>query len=300
MVKDFHDFYFLCCPECAYKSKDKLAFFDHAIENHPKSRAHVFSEVEPSYEAPEFPGYWISKPLPDGIVYNTPDAATESPVSLDTPDTYNRVPFNTPASTPRNIYNSPDMPDNYNRVPFNTPATPKKIYHSPDMPDRYDRVPFNTAAKPIKSLDTYPDTAPDTYSDTHDTYPDTAPDTYPDTAPDAFTEWTPDAPVQDEIAPADEMKEFTPKPFNAKYQCINCGIKEIYRSDLDTHITEEHIMKKNNIESYPRKKPFQCDECEMLKQIEMENAGEDLASESALQLHKSVYHEEKKHKKRYI
>ena len=47
LVENLDDFNFLCCPECAYKSKDALAFFDHAIENHPKSKAStIFSEAE--------------------------------------------------------------------------------------------------------------------------------------------------------------------------------------------------------------------------------------------------------------
>ena len=49
-----------------------------------------------------------------------------------------------------------------------------------------------------------------------------------------------------------------------------------------------------------REKQLQCDECEMLEEEEMENAGEALASESDLKLHKSAQYEEKKHKKRYI
>ena len=47
LVKDLDDFYFLCCPECTYKSKDDEAFMDHAVENHPKSKAsNVFSKAE--------------------------------------------------------------------------------------------------------------------------------------------------------------------------------------------------------------------------------------------------------------
>ena len=47
LVEDLDDFYFLCCPECSYKSKDDEAFMDHAVENHPKSKASsVFSEAE--------------------------------------------------------------------------------------------------------------------------------------------------------------------------------------------------------------------------------------------------------------
>ena len=47
LVEDLDDFYFLCCPECAYKSKDDEAFMDHAVENHPKSKAsNVFSKAE--------------------------------------------------------------------------------------------------------------------------------------------------------------------------------------------------------------------------------------------------------------
>ena len=158
--------------------------------------------------------------------------------------------------------------------------------------------------------------------------------------------------------PADEMKEFTPKPFNAKYQFINCGINVASKRVLDTHISEEHVMRKTNVESHTSgkfrryethpdrisktpfnlkfeivskheqnslvheelkpcehkaswplklvgsvhegKKTFQCEECEMLIEEKMENAGEALASESDLQVHKSLKHEEKKAKKRYI
>ena len=47
LVEDLDDFYFLCCPECTYKSKDDEAFIDHAVGNHPKSKASsVFSEAE--------------------------------------------------------------------------------------------------------------------------------------------------------------------------------------------------------------------------------------------------------------
>ena len=47
LVENLDDFNFLCCPECAYKSKDDEAFIDHAVENHPKSKAStIFSEAE--------------------------------------------------------------------------------------------------------------------------------------------------------------------------------------------------------------------------------------------------------------
>ena len=47
LVENLDDFNFLCCPECAYKSKDDGAFMDHAIENHPKSKeSSVFSVAE--------------------------------------------------------------------------------------------------------------------------------------------------------------------------------------------------------------------------------------------------------------
>ena len=46
LVENLDDFNFLCCPECAYKSKDDGAFMDHAIENHPKSKeSSVFIEA---------------------------------------------------------------------------------------------------------------------------------------------------------------------------------------------------------------------------------------------------------------
>ena len=41
LVENLDDFNFLCCPECAYKSKDDKAFIEHAIEKHPKSKASV-------------------------------------------------------------------------------------------------------------------------------------------------------------------------------------------------------------------------------------------------------------------
>ena len=37
LVENIDEFNFLCCPECAYKSKDEVLFETHAIENHPKS-----------------------------------------------------------------------------------------------------------------------------------------------------------------------------------------------------------------------------------------------------------------------
>ena len=47
LVEDLDDFYFLCCPECAYKSKDDEAFIDHAVGNHPQSKtSSIFSEAE--------------------------------------------------------------------------------------------------------------------------------------------------------------------------------------------------------------------------------------------------------------
>ena len=45
LVENIDDFNFLCCPECAYKSKIEEAFISHALENHPKSKAsEIFSE----------------------------------------------------------------------------------------------------------------------------------------------------------------------------------------------------------------------------------------------------------------
>ena len=37
LVENVDDFNFWCCPECAYKSKDRTVFKSHAVENHPKS-----------------------------------------------------------------------------------------------------------------------------------------------------------------------------------------------------------------------------------------------------------------------
>jgi len=37
LVENIDDFNFWCCPECAYKSKDRTVFKAHALENHPKS-----------------------------------------------------------------------------------------------------------------------------------------------------------------------------------------------------------------------------------------------------------------------
>ena len=45
LVENIDDFNFLCCPECAYKSKIEEAFISHALENHAKSKASdIFSE----------------------------------------------------------------------------------------------------------------------------------------------------------------------------------------------------------------------------------------------------------------
>ena len=47
IVGNIDDFNFLCCPECAYKSKDEVLFETHAIENHPKSSV-LFEKAEGS------------------------------------------------------------------------------------------------------------------------------------------------------------------------------------------------------------------------------------------------------------
>ena len=33
----------LCCPECAYNSKNEEALVEHAVENHPKLKASHFN-----------------------------------------------------------------------------------------------------------------------------------------------------------------------------------------------------------------------------------------------------------------
>ena len=45
LVENIDEFNFLCCPECAYKSKDENSFQSHAVENHPKSS--VFFSTRP-------------------------------------------------------------------------------------------------------------------------------------------------------------------------------------------------------------------------------------------------------------
>lgn len=47
LVENIDEFNFLCCPECAYKSKDENSFESHAVENHPKSSV-LFSTTENS------------------------------------------------------------------------------------------------------------------------------------------------------------------------------------------------------------------------------------------------------------
>ena len=47
LVENIDEFNFLCCPECAYKSKDEVLFETHAIENHPKSSV-LFEKAEGS------------------------------------------------------------------------------------------------------------------------------------------------------------------------------------------------------------------------------------------------------------
>ena len=45
LVENIEDFNYLCCPECAYKSKDEISFESHAVENHPKSSV-LFEKTE--------------------------------------------------------------------------------------------------------------------------------------------------------------------------------------------------------------------------------------------------------------
>ena len=45
LAQDIADFNFLCCPECAYKSKVENLFIEHAVEIHPKSKiSKIFNE----------------------------------------------------------------------------------------------------------------------------------------------------------------------------------------------------------------------------------------------------------------
>ena len=37
-VDSLNAFYFLCCPECVYRSKEESSFQTHALQNHPKSK----------------------------------------------------------------------------------------------------------------------------------------------------------------------------------------------------------------------------------------------------------------------
>ena len=44
-VTHIDSFNFLCCPECAFRSKETSSFQSHAVENHPKSKV-FFSATE--------------------------------------------------------------------------------------------------------------------------------------------------------------------------------------------------------------------------------------------------------------
>ena len=47
LAQDIADFNFLCCPECAYKSKVENLFIEHAVEIHPKSKfSKIFNEYD--------------------------------------------------------------------------------------------------------------------------------------------------------------------------------------------------------------------------------------------------------------
>ena len=48
LVENIEEFWFLCCPQCLYKSKTSKAFQIHAIENHPLST--VLFETTPKVE----------------------------------------------------------------------------------------------------------------------------------------------------------------------------------------------------------------------------------------------------------
>ena len=54
LVKNIDDFNYLCCPECAYRSKDEISFESHAVENHPKSSA-LFDKTESPEEIKKKP-----------------------------------------------------------------------------------------------------------------------------------------------------------------------------------------------------------------------------------------------------
>ena len=49
-VENLHDFYFLCCPECVYRTKEETEFTTHCVNLHPNSMR-FFNKVE---QDPEF------------------------------------------------------------------------------------------------------------------------------------------------------------------------------------------------------------------------------------------------------
>ena len=51
----------MCCPECAYKSKDEILFESHALENHPKSSV-LFEKIKDSENTAKPPDYAPPKP----------------------------------------------------------------------------------------------------------------------------------------------------------------------------------------------------------------------------------------------
>ena len=89
-VESLQAFTFLNCPECDYRSKEETAFQNHAVENHPKSRAFFglpFVMVEIKEEPRELEEEEEEKDVPpkvNTVVYSSDpvDIKAEEPEEL--------------------------------------------------------------------------------------------------------------------------------------------------------------------------------------------------------------------------
>ena len=48
-VNNINDFWFLTCPECAFKTKEQHKFQSHAVQNHPQS-SELFNDNSKEFE----------------------------------------------------------------------------------------------------------------------------------------------------------------------------------------------------------------------------------------------------------
>jgi len=80
LVQKIADFNFLCCPECAFKSKIEEVFIEHAVESHPQSKLSKIFWEQPISKVPndEFVSINLIDIIEENVTEANPNPSPES------------------------------------------------------------------------------------------------------------------------------------------------------------------------------------------------------------------------------